>query len=312
MNTVPSWEGFNVFVLKALASGAVFARRDLCKVVLSLANLDDEQRSVTLANGDSIAQNRIGWSISYLNRVDAIDRPARAQYCITEKGRELLRSHPQGIGEKDLRLLAKPDDQWWVTKKSTGTFGVADDADADGNAVGTDTDTRLDPIEQIQQGIARINDEVSAALLSRLQGKEPAFFEKTVVDLLLAMGYGGAHGKGTVTQLTNDGGIDGVIDQDALGLNQIFVQAKRYSRSNTVERPEVQSFVGALSGKADRGLFITTNTFSKGAVEYARNVPTRVILIDGHQLTQLMIRYEVGVQVTHAYRVVGLDEDFFV
>ena len=125
------------------------------------------------------------------------------------------------------------------------------------------------------------------------------------------MGYGGVGGRGVTTALTHDGGIDGVIDQDVLGLSKVYVQAKRYSPGNSVQRPEVQGFVGALSGKADGGVFITTSRFSAGAIEWVKTVPARIILIDGQRLTELMIEYGVGVQVERTYRVVEIDEDFF-
>jgi restriction system protein len=173
------------------------------------------------------------------------------------------------------------------------------------------SESELTPIEQVQSGIDRIRDEVAVDLLGRLREMDPALFEETVVDLLLAMGYGGTTGAGTVTQLSNDGGIDGVIDQDVLGLNRVYVQAKRYKTGNTIGRPDLQAFVGALSGKADSGVFITTSSFSEGARTYAAHVPTRIILIDGERLAGLMIRYGVGVQVRQSYKVVEIDEDFF-
>ena len=125
------------------------------------------------------------------------------------------------------------------------------------------------------------------------------------------MGYGGAEGRATVTQASNDGGIDGVIDQDGLGLNRVYVQAKRYALDSSVGRPEVQAFVGALSGRADGGVFITTARFSSGAQEYARTAHSRIILIDGARLASLMIRYGVGVQVKQTLHIVEVDEDFF-
>ncbi|HQV58972.1 MAG TPA: restriction endonuclease, partial [Ilumatobacteraceae bacterium] len=143
------------------------------------------------------------------------------------------------------------------------------------------------------------------------QEQDPAFFESAVVKLLLAMGYGGAGGRGVTTSASNDGGIDGIIDQDVLGLSKVYVQAKRYAPSNSVQRPELQGFVGALSGKAERGVFISTSRFSQGAVDYVNSIPTRIILIDGQRLTQLMIDYGVGVQVQEIYKVVKIDEDFF-
>lgn len=169
----------------------------------------------------------------------------------------------------------------------------------------------LDPAELIDRGITEINEEVATELLARLHAKSPTFFEEAVVKLLVAMGYGGADGQATVTQQVNDGGIDGVIDQDALGLNRVYVQAKRYARDNAVGRPELQGFVGALLGKADRGIFITTGRFSKGARDYAESAVTRIILIDGARLAALMIRYGVGVQIKQTVHIVEIDEDFF-
>ena len=165
----------------------------------------------------------------------------------------------------------------------------------------------MTPIKQVEDGVRRIHDEVSAELLSRLQGKDPAFFENAVVELLLAMGYGGTGGSGSVTQLSNDG----VIDQDVLGLSRVYIQAKRYAEGNTVGRPDIQGFVGALHGRADSGVFISTSRFSTGAKAYAESTPTRIVLIDGQRLASLMIRYRVGVQVRETYSVVEIDEDFF-
>lgn len=146
----------------------------------------------------------------------------------------------------------------------------------------------------------------------RLCDKEPAFFEQAVVDLVVAMGYGGADANAARTQLTNDAGIDGIIDQDPLGLNRVYIQAKRYAPDNPVARPDVQSFVGALHGQqANQGVFITTSKFTEGARQYADGVSTRVVLIDGQRLANLMIRYRVGVQVRRTLDIVEVDEDFF-
>jgi restriction system protein len=144
-----------------------------------------------------------------------------------------------------------------------------------------------------------------------LHGKDPTFFEQALVQLFAAMGYGGADGTATVTQQSGDEGINGIIDQDTLGLSRVYVQAKRYAPDQPVGRPEVQAFVGALSGKADGGVFITTGRFTTGAQQYSASVPSRVILIDGKRLTDLMIRYAVGVQAKQTLRIVEIDEDFF-
>ena len=202
---------------------------------------------------------------------------------------------------------SRAGDEWWIQKgSSTKPLGDVREL-IDNGATAT-----LDPVEQIEQGIERIHAEVAADLLARLHAQAPAFFEQAVLDLLLAMGYGGAEGRASRTQLTNDGGIDGIIDQDALGLSRIYVQAKRYALGSSVQRPEIQGFVGALHGnKAGQGVFITTARFSTGAQKYANEVPTPVVLIDGPKLASLMIRYGVGVQVRRTVKLVEVDEDFF-
>lgn len=301
---VPSWEEFNASVLRVLNDGETLSIRELRRQVPEIMSLTDEHLAAALSSGQSTVENRIGWAASYLTRVEALERPQRGHYRITDRGRKLLIDNPDGVTEHDLRKLAKPDDRWWApTSKPDNGVRTVHNTD--------EVDTRLDPIEQVEQGIARIHEEVGHELLTRLQEREPEFFEEAVVDLLLKMGYGGAHGRGQVTKFTRDGGIDGVIDQDALGLNKVYIQAKRYALNNSVQRPEVQSFAGALRGKAEGGVFITTGRFTKGAQEYVSMTPARIILVDGHQLVTLMIQYRVGVEVQQTYSVVEVNEDYF-
>nr|WP_311527383.1 restriction endonuclease [uncultured Ralstonia sp.] len=302
MTTLPTWEAFMVPVLQVLSDGKTQTLRELKKRVGDHAGLDEAQRNVLLPSGEAMAANRIGWAISYLTRVDALACPSRAHYDITAFGSQFLAEHPHGITEADLRKVAKAGNEWWLRSGS---------AESSSPGALEKTDSALDPDEQIAHGINRIHEDVAYQLLTRLQANDPAFFEDAVVKLLLAMGYGGATGSGTVTSLTNDGGIDGVIDQDILGLNRVYIQAKRYASHNPVQRPELQGFVGALSGKANNGVFITTSRFSTGAIEYAASAQTRVILIDGKRLTELMIRYGVGVQTKRTVNIVEIDEDFF-
>lgn len=302
MTVLPTWEDFNVPVLRVLTDGTVRSLRELRREVADAVGLSPDHRAELLPSGQSRADNRIGWAASYLNRVGALHRPSRGSYEITGVGRELLRSHPTAITESDLKAMAKEGDEWWITRSSTGGHDtiVVDDAA-----------TTLDPTEQVERGISRIHEEVSSELLSRLRAQDSAFFEAAVVKLLLAMGYGGVGGRGVTTARSHDGGIDGVIDQDVLGLSKVYVQAKRYGEGTSVQRPEVQGFVGALSGKTDNGVFITTGRFSQGAIDYVQTVPMRIILIDGQRLTELMIEYGVGVQVERTYHAVNIDEDFF-
>ena len=299
---MPTWDGFTVDVLRYLNDGQVRALHEIRQGVMELSGLTGEQRAELLPAGQPKAENRIGWAVSYLTRVGAIERPARARYRITPLGLELLARHPDGITEQMLRTMAKPGDEWWAKRPSQS--GPTPDFEEE-------VAEPLDPMEQIEEGLARIENDVAADLLERLQQKEPAFFERAVTKLLVAMGYGGAEGHATVTPQSNDGGIDGIIDRDALGLDRIYIQAKRYRGDAAVQRPEVQAFVGALSGKASSGVFLTTGRFSSGAVEYAETAHTRIILIDGPRLAKLMIRYGVGVQTRRILNVVAVDEDFF-
>lgn len=301
MSAMPTWEDFTVPVLTVLSDGATRTLRDLRRDVADAVGLTPEQRAATLPSGQLQAENRIGWAASFLNRVDALRRPSRGRYEITELGRRLLAEHPDGVSEALLKTLAKEGDEWWTGKKSPSSPTHAP----------FEPSEHLDPTEQIEQGVARITSDVAAELLERLIAQDPQFFEQAVVKLLLAMGYGGIGGRGVTTSLVNDGGIDGVIDQDVLGLTKVYVQAKRYAPHNSVQRPEIQGFVGALSGKADSGVFITTSRFSTGAIEYVETIPARIILIDGRRLTDLMIEYGVGVQTERTYKVVEIDEDFF-
>lgn len=302
---MPNWEGFMIPTLRVLSDGVVRHWREFQPLVAEEARLTEQQRKELLPSGNQLKyENRIGWGVSFLTNVGALSRPKRGHYTITDAGKQLIAQFPNGVKERDIRKLGEaptsPIRLYQKTERPKGAHPATVDAAES-----------MTPIEQVQRGIERIHEEVAAELLERLQGKEPGFFEQAVVKLLLAMGYGGTSGSGSVTQLSNDGGIDGVIDQDVLGLSRVYIQAKRYADANSVQRPDVQGFVGALSGKADSGVFITTSRFSEGARGYAAGVPTRIILIDGQRLTSLMIRYGVGVQVRETYKAVEIDEDFF-
>ena len=297
MNAMPTWDQFMIPVLKVLSDGQIRSRRELYDLVARETHLTEGQRAEVLDSGERRYENRISWAITYLVKANALMRPSRAHHMITGSGRSLLETHPSGLTEADLRLIEGYDDgrkKHVVEVEAVPASG------------------ELDPYELVEQGISRINREVASNLLVRLHSQDPAFFEQAVVDLVAAMGYGGADARATRTQLSNDGGIDGIIDQDVLGLSRVYIQAKRYSLDSSVQRPDVQSFVGALQGQqANQGVFITTGRFSSGAIEYARSVPTRVVLIDGPRLAELMIRYRVGVQVKRTLQIVDIDEDFF-
>lgn len=298
---VPIWPFFVVHVLSVLSSGDTLSRRDVVSRAADSAGISDTARTETLGSGGRRADGRIGWALSHVSRAGWVERPSRANYRITLVGRQWLENHPEGI--RDFSAANAAFAQFWA-KPAPGkpAVPVLDDALV----------VDVDPIEQIESGINRIHSDVGDTLLTRLRESHPDFFEQAVVDLLLKMGYGGAEQRGKRIGGSNDGGVDGVIDQDALGLDRIYVQAKRYADGNTVGREAIQAFVGALHGVgASRGVFITTSAFTSGARDYVKAVPSRVILIDGVRLVGLMIKYRVGVQVKQSYDIVELDEDFF-
>lgn len=298
----PTWAQYMIPSLQVLADGEVHPLHEIKDSAADLLGLTPEERAELIPSGEPRYQNRAAWALSDLARAGAVERPARGRYRITDIGRRLLAEHPRGLTERDLRELPG-----YVSPRRLGAVGTPDSG-----VVVDEVETALDPVEQIETGIARIHAEVAAELLCRLHAQQPAFFEQAVLDLLMKMGYGGAEGTATRTQLSNDGGIDGIIDQDALGLARIYVQAKRYALDSSIGRPEIQAFVGALHGnQANQGVFITTARYSSGARQYAESVATRVVLIDGERLARLMIRYGVGVQVKQTYHRVEIDEDFF-
>lgn len=293
---MPKWHELMGPVLRVMSDGATRDRSEITDSAAAEVGLTPEEREVTLTTGQPMYANRVGWAISHLSLAGALKRPERGRYLIADLGRALLESHPD-VTRADVEAVTG-----YRRSRVTPPAAVAESSP---------DDESLDPAELIDQGIKQIRADVAAELLSRLMGKSSTFFEQTVVDLLVAMGYGGAEGQAHVTAASNDGGIDGIIDQDTLGLSRVHVQAKRYAPEMSVGRPEIQGFVGALSGKADGGVFITTSRFSSGAREYAEVVPTRVILIDGDRLVSLMIRFGVGVQAKQTVEIVEIDEDYF-
>lgn len=297
-------------VLRILSDGEVHVLKDMRETAADDLGLTVEARAQTIPSGQLRYENRCTWAVSYLKHAAAIETVSRGRYRITEEGGALLARHPNGIVEADLEEIPGYDakESW----RSKATRAADPSGSADSGVPTVLDETALAPIEQVEQAIEQMKAEVAEELLTRLRGNNPDFFERAVVDVLLGMGYGGADRRGKVIGGTGDGGVDGVIDQDALGLDQIYVQAKRYADGNTVGRETLQAFVGALQWRnVNRGVFITSSDFTRGARDFADTVSTRIILINGQRLAELMIRYNVGVQVKKTYSIPEIDEDFF-
>jgi restriction system protein len=300
MSELPPFHGFFSPTLCVLAGGEAVTAREIVQAVADLLDLTEEQRSETIPSGQARLTNRVLWSLSYLSQAKAVIRPRRGTYAITDRGRELLTRHPAAFGVDQLRAFEEFREFEARSKRAVGQpeqLPAAEDAST--------------PIEQIADSVARLDASVAQELIERIRQQPPEFLEKVVLSLLIAMGYGEG---GEVQHIggPGDGGFDGVINQDALGLGRVYVQAKRYALDNVVGRPAVQGFLGALHGAgAAGGVFITTSRFSPDAVAFAANITPRVILIDATRLGSLMVRHGIGVQERESYRIVELDEDFF-
>jgi restriction system protein len=265
-------------------------------------SLSDAELDQTIPSGRvTTFQNRVGWAATYLYRTKLIDRPKRAIYRITDRGRKVLAENPERV---DLRVLGQFEELAdFRQAKAPPTLGGVVDA--------TPADDEHTPEERIAIAYRELSSALAADLLDRVSEQSPEFFEQLVLDVLHAMGYGGRRDDAAERLgQSGDEGVDGVIREDRLGLDLIYVQAKRWK--NVVGRPEIQKFFGALHGqRATKGVFITTASFSKEAVDYADGVTPRVILVDGKELAKLMIEHGVGVAVSRAYELKRVDLDYF-
>jgi len=307
---VPPWPAFVGPVLDALAGGEPRRNRDARADAIASMNLSEDVLTSTVPSGTRRVDDRSSWAVTHLAKSGYIEAVARGVHRITEKGRTWRSANPLGITTyAQARALFDAD---WETPATNGTQASPAASGTVAQSPATTAVSEESPDEQIDTAVAQLNGLVGGELLTRLRESHPDFFEDAVVKLLLAMGYGGAEQRGKRIGGTADGGVDGVIDQDALGLDQVYVQAKRYAETNTIGREVIQAFVGALAGVgASRGVFITTSSFTRHARDYAAGIPQRVILIDGQRLVNLMLKYKVGAQVKTTYEVVEIDEDFF-
>jgi restriction system protein len=288
-------------VLKYLEENGPTHQRVLKDALVEIEKLTPEDVALTSEKGTNIFNSRIHWALQYLFQSGALDRPAKATYSINALGKSLLDKFPNGI---DPAILQETEGykHWDVRSKSNQTQRVA--------SLGETGET---PTENIESAIQLLEDSLAHELVSRLREASPKFLEEVILLLLGRMGYG--DGENSLVHLGGPGdeGLDGVVNQDALGLQRIYIQAKRYKEGNNIGRPEVQKFMGALQGQgASGGVFITTSKFSQDAEDYVnKNMTTRIILIDGYELGRLLVKHEVGVVSLRSYKVLEIDENFF-
>lgn len=286
--------------LEMFSDGLPHTRKDIFNKAISAISLSDEEVKEKTKSGTPIYESRLGWGISYLERAGMLKKVRRGVYEITPRGEQALQD---GVDGKEflykLNALIDEENPWniGVDNKKKPTDAIQSESSHDERS----------PQEAIEQGISSLNESLASELLSMILEHDPYVFEEIVVKLLEIMGYG----VGEVTSKSNDGGIDGIITADPLGFEAIYTQAKRYSPSNKVGAPEIQGFIGALRN-ANKGVFITTSSFQPAAIEVANScLYAKIKLIDGEELINLMIMYNVGVTVEDTYEIKRIDLDFF-
>lgn len=300
---IPKYDEMMLPLLRLLVDGAEHPQRELAENIAVHFRLTAEERAAMLPKvRATYLRHRLGWAGFNLRRAGLADNPRTGVLRITDDGQKFLAGNPSQLKTSDLKAL--PAYAAFIEKMKAGGEGV--DLKPE-NA----QPTHETPEEKIDAAFTELRETLVIDLLSKLAAIDPFRFEQVVLDLLVAMGYGGSRKEAAeVTQRTGDGGIDGLINEDRLGLDVIYVQAKRW-KSN-VGRPEIQGFVGALAGrKASKGIFITTSAFVANARDYAAGLHQKVILIDGRRLAELMIEHGIGVAEEHAYHVKKIDSDYF-
>ena len=291
-----------VLELMAEGKGSI---KELVPDISDRFGLTPEQREELLPSGSRTRIfDRVDWAHYQLFRAGFTRRVARGRYEITEAGRAVLANGPDPITQKF--LLTVPAYADW----KSGDRSPSEQEPPAPEAAASDAP----PEEQVEEALRALDAELAEELLNRLREITPARFEQVIVDLLIAMGYGdGRADMGRAIGKSGDGGIDGIVKEDALGLDAVYVQAKRYAPENTVGRPAIQAFIGAMTGEnATKGVFVTTSGFSAEARDYVRRVQQRLVLIDGGELARLMIRHEVGVRARRTFTLRSIDENYFV
>lgn len=296
---LPKYNDLYRVLLTVLQDGQQHSMKDVRNSIAQMLYLTEEDISETLSNGSTVYAGRVGWAKTYLKKAEMIESSQRGYISITSAGRALLASN-EPITNAVLARSSSAFREFYQHK-------VSDDASTAPTPAEAHEETPETPQETFERVYTLINDQLADDLLTEVLNQSPAFFEQLVVDLMKAMNYG----EGFVTKYSGDDGIDGIIHEDKLGFNLIYIQAKRWKPDITIGKPELQKFAGAMMGppKVEKGLFITTAKFSPKAKDYAN--AQHIILVDGKKLTELMIEHGVGVSTQKAYLIKRVDSDYF-
>jgi restriction system protein len=301
---IPAFQEVMLPILKFAADGKAHSIKESVDYIECLFHLTETEKQQRVPSGTQRrVYNNTTWAITYLRKAGLLESgKERGLYTITDVGHKLLDKNPTEI---NLKLLEQ--------YQSYKDFVEAKQKPSEPSAESTVQDTDKTPEETINALSDQLNLYLADEILETIYSNSPTFFERLVIDLLLKMGYGGLEGWGEVTKKTGDGGIDGIIKQDELGLDLIYVQAKRWDKGATVSRPDIQKFVGAVLGDGvTKGIFITTTSFAKPAIDYAKSIPNaKITLIDGMMLAKLMIKYNLGVKTIDTLYIKKVDSDYF-
>lgn len=298
---IPDYQTLMLPLLRQVADQREYKFRDLIEALATEFKLSEDERKEMLASGQQpIFDNRVGWARTYLKKAGLLDSTRRGYLTISPQGLTVLKQKPVRIDVKFLRQFPA-----FLEFHSAGRSNNEEEPNIEPSI--------QTPEELLDQAYQRIRKDLAAELLSKVLELSPAFFERLVVELLVKMGYGGSiQDAGKAVGRSGDEGIDGTIKEDKLGLDIIYIQAKRWKPGNVVGRPEIQKFVGALAGQgAKKGIFITTSSFTREALDYSPRNETKIVLIDGAYLAQLMIDYNLGCATDQVYEVKKVDGDYF-
>lgn len=304
---IPDYQTAMLPLLRLAADGYEHKFRDAIECLAQDFGLSDEERSEMLPSGTApLFDNRVGWARTYLKQAGLLTSPKRGAFQITERGKSLLANAPARI---TVATLDQFDEfrAFRTRRRDTSTEGTTPVQPTEEQ----ESSNSQTPEDQLALAYRRLRSELELDLLEQVRSVTPVFFERLVIDLLVGMGYGGSRqDAGRAIGKSGDGGIDGIIKEDKLGLDVIYIQAKRWE--GTVGRPEIQKFAGALQGqRANKGVFITTSSYSREATEFANLINTKIILIDGRQLATMMIDHNVGVSTIGMYELKKIDSDYF-
>lgn len=301
---IPDYQSLMLPVLKISANGEIRIGQAVDELANQLDLTQDERTELLPSGKQTLFSNRVHWAKTYLNKAGLVEITRRGHFTITPRGLEALQSNPPQI---DNQFLSQYEEFNQFREKTNSTeTGKSDES------VSFD-DQKQTPDEIMREAYRKIEASLAQDLLDRIRKAPPDFFERLIVSLLLSMGYGGSEAEaGKALGQSGDNGVDGVIDQDALGLDRVYIQAKRYAEGNSVGAGAIRDFFGSLDRhKATKGLFVTTSTFSSSARETAEFLSKRIVLIDGVQLAKLMIRYNVGCRIEDTIHIRKVDEEFF-